>query len=362
MNIALELSQVLRSVLAAFVHILPWLALTIPASVWLKRSGMASKIEGRLKGRVGRAILIATLVGAVSPFCSCGVVPIVAALLTGGVPLSAVMSFWLASPSMDPEIFFLSVGTLGLKLALWRLGATFVMSLGAGFLTLWISRRGWLGKDILRASPASSTGAAPKAQTAGRARAFRPAAARQVALGPALALEGASSCSCGSQVSRPRTAGAGRTSPLASRLVGLDWAGIGRDSLGMLGRLSLFMGIAFLLEALITRYVPQNLVAARLGGSSPLAIPFATLLGIPFYTTELSALGIVAGLLAQGMAPAAALAFLIGGGVTTLPAMSAVWGIVRPRVFALYLGFCILGSLASGYAYMAVDWLAKALA
>jgi uncharacterized membrane protein YraQ (UPF0718 family) len=59
------------------------------------------------------AILLATIVGAFSPFCSCGVIPIIAALLISGVPLAPVMSFWIASPSMDPEIFFLSVGTLG---------------------------------------------------------------------------------------------------------------------------------------------------------------------------------------------------------------------------------------------------------
>jgi uncharacterized membrane protein YraQ (UPF0718 family) len=80
------------------------------------------------------------------------------------------------------------------------------------------------------------------------------------------------------------------------------------------------------------------------------AIPLATLIGIPFYSSELSALGIVSGLMAQGMTAPAALSFLVGGGVTTLPAMSVVWGIVKPRVFALYLGFSIAGSLLSGLA------------
>ncbi len=111
------------------------------------------------------------------------------------------------------------------------------------------------------------------------------------------------------------------------------------------------MGIAFLLEALISRYVPQDLVAGALGRDTVWAVPLATLIGIPFYTTNLSALGIVSGLLARGMSGAAALSFLIGGAVTTLPAMSAVWGIVKPRVFALYLGFCAGGALLAGFAY-----------
>jgi uncharacterized membrane protein YraQ (UPF0718 family) len=69
------------------------------------------------------------------------------------------------------------------------------------------------------------------------------------------------------------------------------------------------------------------------------------------YTTNLTSLGLIAGLLQRGMSGGAALAFLIGGAVTTLPAMSAVYGIVRWRVFGLYLGFCIAGSLLTGFAY-----------
>ena len=33
-----------------------------------------------------------------------------------------VMAFWLASPSMDPEILLMSAGVVGWELALWRLG------------------------------------------------------------------------------------------------------------------------------------------------------------------------------------------------------------------------------------------------
>ena len=69
------------------------------------------------------------------------------------------------------------------------------------------------------------------------------------------------------------------------------------------------------------------------------------------YTTNLTSLGLIVGLLQRGMSGGAALAFLIGGAVTTLPAMSAVFGIVRWRVFVLYLGFCVTGSLLSGFAY-----------
>lgn len=118
------------------------------------------------------------------------------------------------------------------------------------------------------------------------------------------------------------------------------------------------MSLAFLLEALIVRFVPDRVIAGYLGPDGLFSVPLAALLGLPFYTTELAALGIVSGLLTEGMSPPAALTFLVGGGVTTLPAMAAVYGTVKPRIFALYLAFCAAGSLLAGYTMQMVRSLA----
>lgn len=344
------METVLREVLGilefagrAFLHILPYLAISVPLAVFLKRSGVSRKIEGALRGNPVVSVLLATLVGAVSPFCSCGVVPVIAALLTGGVPLAPVMAFWLASPSMDPEVFFLSAGAVGWELAAWRLAATFVMSLGGGLVTLALERTGVLRGDLVRLAPASpGLGTVPLAMYAGS----RQADCGPGCAAPAPAVASASACSC-SCASRPRLT-----------VLGVDVAGLARDTGSVLVRLAAYMGIAFVLEAVITRWVPQAAVAGLLGRDTPWAVPLATAIGIPFYTTNLSALGIVAGLLERGMSGGAALSFLIGGAVTTIPAMSAVWGVVKPRVFGLYLSFCVGGALLAGFAFQVVHAVA----
>jgi uncharacterized membrane protein YraQ (UPF0718 family) len=112
-----------------------------------------------------------------------------------------------------------------------------------------------------------------------------------------------------------------------------------------------FMLIAFVLEALITFYVPQDAVVTALGNKNPLAIVLAGLIGVPMYTSNLAALPLVEGLLGQGMLPGAALAFLIAGPTTTIPAMSAVYGITKPRVFLLYVSLALFGSIILGYGY-----------
>ena len=150
-----QLITIGKLMLASFLHICPYLLVTIPLAVTVRMSGASRYINRALIGRPIIAIFLATAVGAFSPFCSCGVVPVVAALLIGGVPLAPVMSFWIASPSMDPEAFFLSVATIGWELAVWRLASTLVLSLSAGLVTHVVVQRGWLGQQILRTQQAA---------------------------------------------------------------------------------------------------------------------------------------------------------------------------------------------------------------
>ncbi|MGB0751750.1 MAG: permease, partial [Gammaproteobacteria bacterium] len=89
-----------------------FLLLSIGVAAYAKASGADALIAGAFTGNMPRMIIAAALMGALSPFCSCGVIPLIAALLSMGVPLAPVMAFWLASPLMDPSMFLLTAGTL----------------------------------------------------------------------------------------------------------------------------------------------------------------------------------------------------------------------------------------------------------
>ena len=118
-----------------------------------------------------------------------------------------------------------------------------------------------------------------------------------------------------------------------------------------------FMALAFVLEALIILYIPSEWIVSLLGHHNPLSVVWAALIGVPVYTSNLAALPMVSGLLAQGMTPGAGLAFLIAGPTTTLPAMAAVWGLTTRRVFALYVSFSLVGAVVLGYIYSLVSGL-----
>jgi uncharacterized membrane protein YraQ (UPF0718 family) len=88
--------------------------------------------------------------------------------------------------------------------------------------------------------------------------------------------------------------------------------------------LAKWLTLAFLLESLMLAYVPAELVTQALGGAGLMPIVTATLVGVPAYLNGYAALPLVGGLVEQGMASGAGLAFLVAGGVTSLPAAIAV--------------------------------------
>jgi uncharacterized membrane protein YraQ (UPF0718 family) len=127
------------------------------------------------------------------------------------------------------------------------------------------------------------------------------------------------------------------------------WSRLFKESYSATLMVIKFMALAFFLEALIILYIPAEWIVGIMGQGNAWAIITAALLGVPTYTSNLSALPMVSGLLVQGMSPAAALAFLIAGPTTTLPAMAAVWSLVSHRVFVLYVSFALVGAIVLGY-------------
>jgi uncharacterized membrane protein YraQ (UPF0718 family) len=112
--------------------------------------------------------------------------------------------------------------------------------------------------------------------------------------------------------------------------------------------LAKWLTLAFILESLMVAWIPAETVTATLGGDGLLPILTATLIGIPAYLNGYAALPLVAALIDQGMAPGAGMAFLVAGGVTSIPAAMAVWALSKPRVFALHIGMSLTGAFASG--------------
>ncbi|MCV2894775.1 permease [Lentibacter sp. XHP0401] len=294
------------------LNVAPFLLLSIGIAAYAGATGADGLIARAFTGSPMVMILIAALAGGLSPFCSCGVIPLIAALLAMGVPLSAVMAFWLASPVMDPSMFILTTGVLGFEFAIAKTMTAVGLGVFGGFVVHMVARAGGLA-DPLR--------------------------------------EGVGNGGCGAsnvRTVKPVVWTFWRENPRVTKF----W----REGLKTTLFLAKWLTLAFLLESLMLAWLPADLVASALGGTGLAPIAIATLVGVPAYLNGYAALPLVGGLMEQGMAPGAGLAFLVAGGVSSLPAAVAVWALVKRQVFLLYLGLALTGSFASGLLFQL--WMA----
>jgi len=339
-----DLYEIIWFVGKAAWKVLPFFLLSMFLSVMINMMDLTGAIRKAFAGREGLAVLLATAVGAFSPFCSCTVIPIIAGLLMSGVPLAPVMSFWIASPTMDPEIFTLTVGILGWPLALSRLGASLALSLGAGYLTLLLCRMGHFSRILPGGEEESQQ---IKVSSCCKAQGETHPVPVTLTVLPAACCSADSATASGMALPVIPPPAWWESSVTSIRRI--DWAVFSRRMWDQSWRLGRWLLLAFTLEALITMYVPQEAIVAVLGDENRFSIPLAALIGVPLYLGNLSALPIVKGLLLQGMQLGAAIAFLIAGPVTTIPAMTAVWTVVRRPIFTLYIAVSLFGSMLLGF-------------
>ncbi|MGE5189260.1 MAG: permease [Gemmatimonadota bacterium] len=272
--------------------------------------------------RHGRAsILVATAAGLVSPLCSCGILPVVLALSAAGVPLPPVMALLITSPLMSPDAFMITVGQLGWTYALWKLAAAAAVGLAAGFAALWLSRRGALD--------ASGFKAGRMFDAAGKAR---PGYEDVVAAG------------CFAHAGEPGAV-VDRESRFVFFLERL------RDMALLVGK---FLVAALVVQAAVTYYVPANAIEPVLGRRSALSVVFAALVAVPLPLHQVAVPSVIKGLLAAGMSPGAGMAMLVGGPVTSIPALAALLGVYDRRAFLLYLATGLSAALAAGFLFQHV--------
>jgi uncharacterized membrane protein YraQ (UPF0718 family) len=293
--------------LESLVGVSPFLIASVAVAAYAKASGADNLIARAFSGHVGVMILFAALMGALSPFCSCGVIPLIAALLSMGVPVAAVMAFWLASPLMDPSMFVLTSGVLGLGFAVSKTLAAVAIGLLGGFVLLALQSTGLFERPLR---------------------------------------DGVGDGGCGGSKMRDPGLVVWRFWGAAERRQAFT-----RDAARNGFFLGKWLALAFLLESLMLAWIPAEAVAGAVGGGGWLTVVGATLVGVPAYLNGYAALPLVSGLVDQGMAPGAAMAFLLAGGVTSIPAAMAVFALARLPVCIAYVGFALLGSLAAGLAY-----------
>ena len=289
-------------------HMTPVVLAGLLVTAVLTATGSIGLLVATFDARELMAIVVVSLIGAVLPVCGITVLPLVAGLLSAGVPLAPVMAFLLSSAVTDPSMFAITVATLGLPFAIGKTVAALGIGLFSGGVTWALVRAGRFRQPVRPSSMLAS---------------LVPAAA----------------CCASTDISWRFWRDPARVAVFRET----GWS--------MAKLVVLLLGVAFVAEYFLRLYLPEDALAGFVGHDNPLSVPIAAILAAPLYLDGYVALPLVRGLIDRGMAEGAAMAFLVAGGIICVWTAIPVFALVRLPVFLTYVVMAIVGSMLSGWAY-----------
>jgi uncharacterized protein len=269
--------------------------LSTAVRMYVSKERMSAFFTGR---RSNAYIFLAALIGVVSPLGSYVIIPLSAALLVTGVPLSLLMALIVSSPLMNPNLFVLTAGAMGMELALMRTISALLLGSIAGFSTLWMER-----KNIIRPGYVIREGTAFTMETI-------------------------------------RGGGVERT-----------FKGFIRELYKMTRYISRYFFLAIVLASAIKIAVNPKIIVRLFDSDNLLSVILSTAAGVPFYVCGGAAIPIVQQLADLGMSKGAALAYFISGPVTKISNLVIIQAAFRRVILVQYLIIGIGGAILIGFLY-----------
>lgn len=264
----------------------------------LRASLDLDKARDYLQGRglfVG--LVLAVVLGVVTPFCSCSSIPLFIGFVAAGIPLSITLTFLIASPLIS-EIAAIMIGDqFG-----WHIAAAYVAAGSALSLLIgWIFSRFDLSRWV---EPMVFT--------------TRVATLRADGHVPSL---------------RERVDAALEESKDIFRSVWL-WVLLG-------------VGIG----AVIHGWVPADFFVRFAGPDNPLAVVVATLAGIPLYVNGAGVVPIAEALWAKGMSLGTVMAFTMSTIALSIPQAVMLRRVLKPPLLAIFFGAVAVGIMIIGFLF-----------
>ena len=226
------------------------------------------RILGRFHG-VG-ANIISALLGTVTPFCSCSSIPLFIGFTSAGLPLGVTFSFLISSPMVDLGSLILLMSIFGAKVALVYVAVGLVIAVAGGTLIEKLHMEPYVEEFVRSASIVDIES---------------PGLTKRERL----------------QFAREQVASTFR------KVFPYILAGVG-------------------IGAVIHNWIPENIIAAVLGGSNPFGVILAALVGVPMYADIFGTIPVAEALLYKGAQLGTILSFMMAVTTLSLPSMiSPLW-------------------------------------
>ncbi|RBP61093.1 hypothetical protein DES36_11592 [Alkalibaculum bacchi] len=255
------------------------------------------QILGRFHG-IG-ANTVAALLGTVTPFCSCSSIPLFMGFTSAGLPLGVTFSFLISSPMVDLGSLVLLMSIFGAKVAVLYVVLGLIIAIIGGSIIEKLNMEEYVEGFI-------SQGGSVDIESPELTKHDRIIFAKEQVIDTFK-----------------------KVSPYI--LVGV---GIG---------------------AVIHNWIPEEWVVGVLGAGNPLAVPLATIIGIPIYADIFGTIPIAEALLSKGAQLGVVLSFMMGVTTLSLPSLIMLSKAVKPKLLSIFIGICAVGIIIVGYFFNIVE-------
>lgn len=303
--------------------VLPYFLVGIILAGYIRTFKIAVKLQASLRKYGTLSIVVASLVGIITPLCACGTITTAVSLLFAGLPLAPVMSLMVTSALLSPSTYLITLNDLGPEWTVIRTVSALAMGLFAGAVTLFLCRKGFDRGGLFVEGAVVPGDFHDEDYPIEHLR-----------------------CNCRQKFGNRVAVRSG------SRF--LVFLAKTSEIAVTVGKYVL-VGIA--IGAIVERYIPNEWVFRLFGRRDPLNVVWITLASVPMFLHQISASSILSHIkssLHGTLDGGAALAFMIGGPVTAVPTMVLFWTIFKKRVFALYMFVCLAGTVLIACAF---QWL-----
>ncbi|MCT4632007.1 MAG: permease [Firmicutes bacterium] len=257
------------------------------------------KILERFGGISGN--IMASLLGIVTPFCSCSSVPLFIGFIEAGIPLGVTFSFLITSPIVNEAAFAILLASFGWKIAgLYVLTGVAVGVVGGiviGMLKMEDEVEGYV---------------------------------YEIKMGESFIEE-------------------------LNHKQRMDFAI--QNVKDIIKRIWLFLLIGIGIGALIHGWAPSELLAKYAGGNNPLAVIVAVIGGIPLYSNALGTIPIAEALINKGVGIGTALAFMMAVTALSFPEMVLLRKVIKPKLIGSFVTIAGIAIILVGYLFNGVAHL-----
>lgn len=288
--------QVIHFFIYASIEIFAMMALII-MFIGLLRSYIDPQKIKKLLGRVGKfnAHVLASLLGAVTPFCSCSSVPVFIGFIESGIPLGATFSFLITSPIVNEAAMAMLWVTFGWQVALAYTVTGILIGIIGGLIieTLHLEH---LVEDYVRIQSKDL-----------ETMTFR--------------------------------------SHKDRLLFALNEAKV------IIKKVWLYVVAGILVGAFIHGWTPSGALMDYAGPDNPLAVIVGVLIGVPVYASNVMIVPIVKSLIGKGMGVGTALAFMMAAAALSLPEMIMLRKVLKAKLVRVFVLITSVSIILVGYLF-----------